>query len=203
MGPTNRTAAESRHLAAVCEVSGCSNPVRSLGLCGAHYFRARRHGDVNYIGPLMGSPIERLLNSVEPEPNSGCWLYIKTGKLGYGTFWLNGSARQAHRAAWTLLVGPIPDGMQVNHKCHVRCCVNPNHLYLGTQTDNMKDMRDSGRERRALGELNGLAKLTIEMVKAIRKSDRKNCELAAFFSVAPTTISAIRNRKRWAWVDDE
>lgn len=79
-----------------------------------------------------------------PEPNTGCWLWI--GSLrdnGYGLYSprVNGKRRtaSAHRWSWELRHGPIPAGMQANHKCDVPSCVNPDHLFLGTQSDNMKD----------------------------------------------------------------
>lgn len=76
------------------------------------------------------------------------WQGHKTVK-GYGNFrWTTKASDPkmlAHRAAWTLLRGPIPDGMSVLHRCDNRPCVNPNHLYLGTQLDNMRDCSAKGR----------------------------------------------------------
>ena len=74
-----------------------------------------------------------------PEPNTGCWLWLGfISPDGYGT-------RLAHRRAWELARGPIPDGMLVCHRCDVRHCVNPDHLFLGTHLDNMRDMIRKGR----------------------------------------------------------
>lgn len=84
-----------------------------------------------------------------PEPNSGCWLWVggESG-FGYGHFTLPASrCRTAHRAAWLLYRGPIPKGLHVLHTCDVRCCVNPDHLWLGTHSDNMTDMVSKGRWR--------------------------------------------------------
>jgi hypothetical protein len=82
-----------------------------------------------------------------PEPNSGCWLWTGgTSGYGYGHFSLPvRGCRTAHRAAWTLYRGQIPAGLHVLHKCDVRCCVNPSHLFLGTHSDNMRDMVRKGR----------------------------------------------------------
>ena len=69
----------------------------------------------------------------------------------YGCFWKDGKPMLAHRAAYELFIGPIPPGMLVLHKCDLPLCVNPQHLWLGTQTDNMQDAIRKGRlDRKAL-----------------------------------------------------
>ena len=84
-------------------------------------------------------------------PKSECWLWhgARDPKNGYGNFGIegghNGRTEKAHRAAWLLLVGPIPDGLFVLHKCDNPPCVNPAHLFLGTHQDNMDDKIEKGR----------------------------------------------------------
>ena len=103
------------------------------------------------MGPPHGlSMRERFMRHVSPEPNTGCWLWeVSCRPNGYGQFAPDGSGRpvHAHRAAYELLVGTIPEGMQVCHRCDVRSCVNPDHLFLGTQKDNVDDMRAKGRAK--------------------------------------------------------
>lgn len=83
-------------------------------------------------------------DSYIPEPNSGCWLWLRSvkGKKGtnnYGSIHRNGRSFSAHRYSWMKHLGRIPNGMFVLHKCDVRCCVNPDHLFIGTQSDNIVD----------------------------------------------------------------
>ena len=98
-------------------------------------------------------PVEqRFLAKVHHEPNSGCWLWGASldGK-GYGQFQMGTKNKQklvrAHRVSWELEREPIPDGLHVLHKCDIRPCVNPDHLFLGTQKDNLVDMAQKGRAR--------------------------------------------------------
>lgn len=79
----------------------------------------------------------RLQRNIQPEPNSGCWLWTaSTNQKGYGRTELTGRSMLAHRAVWISLVGPIPAGMQLDHRCRVRCCVNPDHLRVVTPREN-------------------------------------------------------------------
>lgn len=88
-----------------------------------------------------------------------CWLW--TGAImtkGYGAFIFDGKQEGAHRVAWILKNGPIPDGLHVLHKCDVKNCVNTNHLFLGTNADNMRDKESKGRGNHATGDRNGMRK---------------------------------------------
>lgn len=83
--------------------------------------------------------IERMNERYVPDPNSGCWLwtsYCSSG--GYATIYINNKIYQAHRISYELHKGEIPNGLEIDHLCRVRCCVNPNHLEAVTRSINIK-----------------------------------------------------------------
>lgn len=135
-----------------------------------------------------------------PEPNSGCLLWTGwTHHEGYGAFRSGGGNKYkfAHRASWEHHHGPIPAGMVVCHKCDVRSCVNPAHLFLGTVAENNADMDSKGRRGSVPGERHPRARLTAADVIAIRSDDRYQRVIAAQYGVAACTISEIKSRKKW------
>ena len=101
----------------------------------------------------------------------------------------------AHRMAYELLNGPIPSGMHVLHRCDTPACVNPNHLFLGTHADNMRDMADKGRASR--GEKSPQAKLTLEQVKAIRENNLSSRKIAPLYGISDRQIRSIRANQWW------
>lgn len=141
------------------------------------------------------TPMQRFNESVTRDGDGGCWLW-RGGleRKGYGFFHL-GRKISTHRASWILHNGPIPDGMWVLHKCDVRACVNPAHLYLGTVAENARDM--VSRARTAVGTRNGSAKLTPEAVLAIRASNKKTGTLARMYGVDWNVIDKILTRTNW------
>ena len=149
--------------------------------------------------------LERFEAKYIPEPMSGCWLWIggtTKSKWTYGLIWDKGTMRRAHHVSWQLFRGSIPRGKWVLHKCDNPPCVNPEHLFIGTQFDNMQDMHAKGRagDCRHLGEQHGCAKLTTAQVKAIRKSRKTQKELAQKYGVRQTNISMILSRQTWKHV---
>ena len=83
--------------------------------------------------------LERFMNKVFPEPNSGCWLWdAYVSKNGYGRFGIGRTVYEAHRISYKLFKGEIPEGMCVDHMCRVRSCVNPSHLRLLTREENVR-----------------------------------------------------------------
>jgi len=137
--------------------------------------------------------------------DNDCWLWLgaKNNK-GYGQFRVNGKMELAHRVSWTLNSGKIPRGLNVLHKCDVCACVNPNHLFLGSQKDNIKDCVKKKRNHvnwpEHKGEKHGMSKLTEKDVKEIRekrKNGEKGTKLAKEYKVSRTTIVDIVYGKLW------
>lgn len=130
-----------------------------------------------------------------------CWNWTGSlSKQGYGRFGINGRVNLAHRVAWTLYKGEIPKGMNVLHKCDNCSCVNPRHLFLGTQKDNIQDMFSKGRDNRAKGEKVTLAVLTEEKVKKIRflyRDGFKPHVLKMLFGIADTTFWNVITKRTW------
>lgn len=152
-------------------------------------------------GPKPEDWSVRLMRHVLPVTETGCWLWdAGVDENGYGvfTFQRNGRYHRAHRISWMLFVGGIPKGKQVNHKCHVPSCVNPNHLYLGTQLENMRDMWESGRASRRDGEHNGRSKISLEQAMEIKFSGLSTRELSVKHGLCFTAIQRIRSGKAWS-----
>ena len=141
--------------------------------------------------------------SFSPEPNSGCWLWEKaTNGTGYGVFRIgsltDGTRKQvtAHRLSYELHKGAVPEDLYICHKCDVKLCVNPDHLYAGTHAENTRDAVERGRirGRSNYGETNPNAKLSDKDVIAIRSSNRPNAALAEQYGVHKNYISGIKTR---------
>lgn len=137
-----------------------------------------------------------------------CWIWIgPKNKEGYGQFHIDlGIGRKnyrAHRVAYILTKGAIPDGQLVRHECDNPSCVNPDHLILGTTIDNVGDR--IARRRDAVGEQSGKAKITTEQVRAARAryaaGEAGICQLARENGIAPSTMGDIIHRRKWKHVE--
>lgn len=143
----------------------------------------------------------RLSKYSMPEPNTGCILWCGAAKEnGYGVLNVEGATKYAHRLAWEQVNGPIPQGQSVCHKCDVTYCINPDHMFLGTQAENMADKVAKGRQHR--GERVPHAKFTAADIRAIRASDETHVALARKYGVAFQTIAKIRSGATWAHVQE-
>ena len=211
---------------AVCIIYGWRNGVELLPTDGKVYY-----GHIECAPPTPGSSSVRLGELVHQEelgekvmgkPLSGldakyfwskvqktetCWLWLGGAtKEGYGQVGLKGRSigRRAHRIAWELTYGPIPNGMNVLHHCDNPPCVNPNHLFLGTHADNVHDMMAKGHlvVPDNTGEKNGRAKLTVEQVREIKEALKHYhygmySQLGRQYGVAEYIIRSIKVKKLW------
>lgn len=157
-------------------------------------------------------------NTAPGQDDEQCWEWAAaTGTSGYGRFRLHGDVIWAHRYAYEAEVGPIPAGLFVCHRCDNRACVNPAHLFLGTNDENMADMRAKGRSatgdrngswtspaRRPRGARNGAARIDERdtvAIRHLRSSGVRQLDVAGRFGISQSTVSRISARKTWTHVD--
>lgn len=155
------------------------------------------------------TPEQRFEIYAVPVPECGCWLW--QGPLshnGYARFKVAAKSVVGSRYAWERFRGPIPAGMEVCHKCDTRCCVNPDHLFIGTKMENEADKVRKGRQSRgekhsqsfktrARGERSGRAVLSSEQVIQIRSDTRSGRLIGLAFGISQTTVWHIKARRTW------
>ena len=170
-----------------------------------HYRRVKSHGDPlarKRSGKTI-APDVRFWSRVDKSGPGGCWLWTAgRSSAGYGKFALSkGDILLTHRHSYKLHYGSLPAEMHVCHKCDVRLCVNPDHLFLGTHMDNMRDMK--AKKRGAVGERHGMARLTEGQVLEIRSRIEQGATqtaLSAEFGISPATVGMISRRQIWAHI---
>lgn len=151
--------------------------------------------------------------------DSGCLEWTGAVKKdGYGNAWHNGKTIPAHRLSWILHKGPIGNGLFVCHKCDNPICVNPEHLFLGTHADNMKDMRKKGRSHWQINTPAGripyvkksvdhasrygssLSEVSVAEIKRLILDGVSHASIAKMFGVSRPSITAIGSGRRWGHV---
>lgn len=140
---------------------------------------------------------ERLIFRGWSVTSEGCWEFSGSRNAhGYGTMGVRQKTYLTHRLAYEAWVGPIPDGLIVRHKCDNPPCINPEHLELGTYSDNAWDRENRGR-RNIAGPRNPNSKLSSQAVKEIRSSPLSDTELSLQYGVVRTSIANVRNGVTW------
>lgn len=198
-----------------CKIDGCPHEAITIkhGWCGPHHRAARRNGDPLDRRYLRGESDEvRFAAKVdkdgpvsEHDPALGpCWLW--TGAVqadGYGIVAVGGGTGRselAHRWSVQLHEGPIPDGMYVLHHCDNPPCVRPDHLYVGTQNENMQDASTRGRLR---GRPTTLTEWDVRDIREMWANDLCTMnigQIAEGYKVDRSTVSVILSGKTWKWV---
>ena len=115
-----------------CSEKNCERPAHSRGWCGTHYSQRRRTGRLpprSTVGQRLWAKVDR---------GEGCWIWNGAkNPLGYGKLYVDGRWLQAHRVAYELVYGPIPEGADLDHRCRVPSCVRPSHLQPVTHRENI------------------------------------------------------------------
>lgn len=185
-----------------CGVDGCPTKHYTQGYCAKHYCRLKKHGDlnaVNYHYTNIYPTLEDYFHKNTIKETNGCWIWTGTKlRRGYGGV---GSTRwgkqfkiySAHRLSYFYYKGEIPEGIFVCHSCDNPSCINPDHLFLGTHEDNMRDMINKARKGNKFGEEGANAKLTKEQAIYILQNMETITawELSMQFNVCRQTIQNI------------
>ena len=144
---------------------------------------------------------DRLLSKVIIDTSTGCWVWLGCKrKEGYGRISVKGRSEATHRMSYTLFNGTIPKGLLVCHKCDNPSCINPEHLFVGTDLDNSKDKIKKGRQFVLKGENVSNSILTNTKVMQIRSLCKDGLtlkEISEMFGVSITTIHRVKIRKTW------
>lgn len=149
---------------------------------------------------LTDPPDVKFWRAVDVQPD-GCWNWLGgTTRFGHGSFGPRyGYKIRAHRYSWELVNGPIPAGLDCCHHCDNPRCVRPDHLFIGTRTDNMRDAAAKKRTMRREGHI--FAKINQEIADDIRAlkatSGRSNLAIGMHFNVSAATVSRVVNRVRF------
>lgn len=172
----------------------CGKPVAGRGLCRNHYMADWRRRIKEGHEPGIRPALQRLQEGVIKTP-SGCWEWQGAHRRdGYGLIMHETIMWRTHRLMYHLVKGPITDDKFVCHTCDNRKCCNPDHLFLGTNADNLGDA--ASKNRFPLGLRHHKAKLSNQQVAEILKSHASNADLSRTYGVSTAQISRIRSGKR-------
>lgn len=193
----------------VCKAEGCVKPRRSKGWCHTHYKQHRRTG-LEPKGFIPETTEQRFWLKVAKQ-DDGCWRWTASTKLGYGTFKVAGRPWLAHRWSYEHFVGPIPDGLQLDHLCKFRGCVNPEHLEPVTSAENNYRSETWAAVNRRKTHCPQGHEYTVEntylrprgsrVSRICRTCQRRSCQL--FRAKRLIVAAAPRDVPGWRWGDEK
>lgn len=161
-----------------CRHPACDQPITRLAFCEDHFVLSKLDEALHKKGWTV--------------TETGCWEWAGTRhREGYGFVHSLGQLRRAHRAAWMVWVGPVADGVAVLHRCDNPPCIRPEHLFLGSQADNVADMKQKGRGSRKLSDVE------VQEIVEGHRSGTSQAELGRLYGVSRSLICHIvAGRKR-------
>ena len=183
---------DNQRVLTTCDITLCVNP---------------NHLVLETQAYILERTAERFWPKVDKREPNQCWEWLAgTNHDGYGKFRYNGKDGSAHRVSWILANGDIPKGLSVLHECDNPPCVNPYHLFLGTNQDNMDDKVSKNRVHRPTGRVNKMSKLTEDQVREIRKryanEDITHEALAKEYNMSRSGISPVIRGENWAHIKE-
>jgi hypothetical protein len=151
------------------------------------------------------NPLTRFWMNVDKGSDNDCWIWKGGTRSHYGVMFCNGKVEAAHRLSYMWFVGEIPEGLVVCHNCDTPLCVNPKHLRVDTQSNNIKERAAKGRTVSPPGERCGKAKLTNDQVREIRQHIKDGIlthrQIAKLYGIAQPNISLIKHGKTWGRIE--
>lgn len=174
----------------ICSITECTNLSRSRGWCNTHYERWRRNGDPTKVYIILGDDKKRFWTYVEKLPTCWTWTGFVTAD-GYGRFSLQGKNPLAHRVSYEWANASIPEGLEVDHICHNRVCVNPAHLRLVSRKQNQENR--SGATARSKSGVRGVFWTRGKWEARVKHRGRMNYA-GRFDSIAEAEAAVIAKR---------
>jgi hypothetical protein len=187
----------------ICSIKDCGKAIHGRGLCRKHYCRWQRHGDAEAPVRVVheGDVIQRFWSKVDK--SKGCWTWKgAVNKRGYGHYSADGKDVLAHRFSYQLVTGvPIPDGMQLDHRCHNPGCVNPEHLRMATALQNNENYQP--KYTQAKSGVRGVDWHASSGMWRARVQHKGKCVYSQLFrNLEDARAAAIENRKRFHTFND-